>query len=160
MRSHPKWRQPGGRGEGWEQADAVISVGGPWSLKYGTILGGWLKDGGRKGERSGLLLSDADVIFGRPPTPSSTRTSARYRFKSGTLPCTVCAEWLLISGRDGNAFWHRTPELNRSIDPALDRVINPLSTFCQFRKHSFTFWGFSARNRESGWKTLCPRQSN
>ena len=58
-----KWRQPGGRDKGWEKADALISVGGAWGLKYGTILVGWLTS---RGEGFGLLISDADVIFRRP----------------------------------------------------------------------------------------------
>ena len=66
----------------------------------------------------------------------------------------------LFSGRNGNAFWHRTPELNRSIDRALHWVIIPLLFLCQFEQRLFTVPRFSAWNRESGQKTPCARQSN
>ena len=51
-------------GREWEKADALISVGGAYSVKYGTILVDWLTGGGREG--SELLILHADVIFGWP----------------------------------------------------------------------------------------------
>ena len=58
----PKSRQAGDRAKGVGK----ISMGGAQSLIYETILAEWLTGwGGGKG--TGLLISDADVIFWWPP---------------------------------------------------------------------------------------------
>ena len=69
---------------GREKAEAVIWVGGAYSLLYGAILVEWLTGGGG-GKKSGLLISDADVIFERPLTHLK-KTKSNFRDAAQSTP--------------------------------------------------------------------------
>ena len=113
-----------------------------------------------------FLPSPPPLFFQHPATSSSIPFigdmwhSVEILLHRKISACSDLPGGYLFSGRNGYAFRPKRPELDESVDPVLEKIVNPpLSFSFPLQERLFPFLGFSARNRESGQKTQCARQS-